>query len=212
MMLRSAARHRTTGRTDRLTPAARIAAAVELLEAVLASLVPLAGGEREGGGRLRTHSPLPLTPSREGRGSGGARPADAVANDFFRSRRFIGSGDRRAVGDRVWRVLRSYRRLSWWLGERQTPRLLVAASLLLEGSALRRTGRGTSPGPASHLRRLRRPSRRCCTGWMGARSSIRRCPTRCGWRCTDWLVTTSSRRRSCARCWSPRHWICASTF
>ncbi len=82
-------------------------------------------------GRLRSPSPLPPTP---GRGSGGARPADAVANDFFRSRRFIGSGDRRAVGDRVWRVLRSYRRLSWWLGERQTPRLLVAASLLLEGT------------------------------------------------------------------------------
>ena len=47
-----------------------------------------------------------------------ARPADAVANDYFRARRFIGSGDRRAVSDRVWRVLRSYRRLSWWLGER----------------------------------------------------------------------------------------------
>jgi 16S rRNA (cytosine967-C5)-methyltransferase len=100
-MSRSAARHRTTGRTDRLTPSARIAAAVELLEAVL-------GTE--------------------------ARPADAVANDYFRARRFIGSGDRRAVSDRVWRVLRSYRRLSWWLGARPTPRLLVAASLLPEGA------------------------------------------------------------------------------
>ena len=100
-MSRSAARHRTTGRTDRLTPSARIAAAVELLKAVL-------GTE--------------------------ARPADAVANDYFRARRFIGSGDRRAVSDRVWRVLRSYRRLSWWLGGRPTPRLLVAASLLLEGA------------------------------------------------------------------------------
>ena len=37
------------------------------------------------------------------------RPADAVANDFFRGRRYIGSGDRRAVSDRVWRVLRARR-------------------------------------------------------------------------------------------------------
>ena len=63
------------------------------------------------------------------------RPADAVANDFFRARRFIGSGDRRAVSDRVWRILRTYRRLGWWLGDHATPRLMVAASLLLEGSS-----------------------------------------------------------------------------
>ena len=41
------------------------------------------------------------------------RPADAVANDFFRARRFIGSSDRRAVADRSWRVLREWRRLQW---------------------------------------------------------------------------------------------------
>ena len=64
------------------------------------------------------------------------RPADAVANDFFRARRFIGSGDRRAVSERVWRVLRSYRRLGWWLLDQPTPRLLVAASLLLDGRTL----------------------------------------------------------------------------
>ncbi len=64
------------------------------------------------------------------------RPADAVANDFFRARRFIGSGDRRAIAERVWRVLRCYRRLGWWLLEQPTPRLLVAASLLLDGGTL----------------------------------------------------------------------------
>jgi 16S rRNA (cytosine967-C5)-methyltransferase len=64
-----------------------------------------------------------------------ARPADAVANGFFRERRFIGSGDRRAVSDRVWRVLRSRRRLTW-LVPKGTPRLLVAASLLTEGWTL----------------------------------------------------------------------------
>jgi 16S rRNA (cytosine967-C5)-methyltransferase len=84
-----------------LTPAARIAAAIDLLEVV------------EGAPK---------------------RPADAVANDFFRSRRYIGSGDRRAVSDRTWTILRARRRLAWWLGDAsQPPRLLVAASLLLEG-------------------------------------------------------------------------------
>ena len=84
-----------------MTPAARVAAAIDLLAAV---------------------EPAPK------------RPADAVANDFFRSRRYIGSGDRRAVSDRAWSVLRGRRRLGWWLGDaRQSARLLVAASLLLEG-------------------------------------------------------------------------------
>ena len=84
-----------------MTPSARIAAAIDLLEVI------------EGAPK---------------------RPADAVANDFFRSRRYIGSGDRRAVSDRVWTILRARRRLGWWLGNApQSPRLLVAASLLLEG-------------------------------------------------------------------------------
>lgn len=64
------------------------------------------------------------------------RPADAIANDYFRSRRFIGSSDRRAVSDRVWRVLRTYRRLNWWLRTDPTPRLLVAASVVLDGGSL----------------------------------------------------------------------------
>lgn len=69
--------------------------------------------------------------------SASKRPADAVANDYFRARRFIGSGDRRAVSERVWAVLRSRRRLEWWLKDTPiTGRLLIAASLLTEGWAL----------------------------------------------------------------------------
>jgi 16S rRNA (cytosine967-C5)-methyltransferase len=89
-----------------MTPSARIAAAIELLALVEAA---------------------------------GRKPADAVANAFFRDRRFIGSGDRRAVSERVWGVMRARRRLAWWLGHVEaeaTPRLLVAASLVLEGWAV----------------------------------------------------------------------------
>ena len=67
------------------------------------------------------------------------KPADAVANAFFRDRRFIGGGDRRAVSERAWGVLRARRRLDWWLARAHlgaTPRTLVAASLLLQGWTL----------------------------------------------------------------------------
>jgi 16S rRNA (cytosine967-C5)-methyltransferase len=65
------------------------------------------------------------------------RPADAVANDYFRARRFIGSSDRRVVAERIWQILRTRRRLEWWLaGTLPTPRLLVAASALLDGGSL----------------------------------------------------------------------------
>ncbi len=89
-----------------MTPAARLAAAIDLLEEI---------------------------------DSAGRKPADAVANDFFRGRRFIGSGDRRAVSDRVWGVLRARRRLAWWLGQggaHPSARLLVGAALLLDGWAM----------------------------------------------------------------------------
>lgn len=85
-----------------MTPAARLAAAIALLEAI----------------------------------SEDKRPADAVANQFFRERRFIGSGDRRAVSDQVWSVLRTRRRLEWWLervGAAPTPRLMAAAGAILGG-------------------------------------------------------------------------------
>jgi len=62
------------------------------------------------------------------------RPADATANDFFRSRRYIGGGDRRAIADRAWGVVRQRMRLDWWLAQvkaRPSPRLLLAADLLL---------------------------------------------------------------------------------
>ncbi|HME24895.1 MAG TPA: RsmB/NOP family class I SAM-dependent RNA methyltransferase [Acetobacteraceae bacterium] len=102
-----------------MTPTGRIAAAIELLAAILDTA---------------------------------SRPADAIASDYFRARRFIGSSDRRAVSEQVWRVLRTSRRLTWWLGDRPTPRALVAASLLLGGGsyadvAQTFTGRRFAPAP-----------------------------------------------------------------
>jgi 16S rRNA (cytosine967-C5)-methyltransferase len=70
------------------------------------------------------------------------RPADLVANAFFRARRYIGSGDRRAVADRVWSLLRRYGQLRWWLERTRHPerggRAIVSADLILsEGMDLR---------------------------------------------------------------------------
>jgi 16S rRNA (cytosine967-C5)-methyltransferase len=68
------------------------------------------------------------------------RPADLVANAFFRARRFIGGGDRRAVSERVWGILRRHGQLRWWLervGARLSARTIVAADLLLvDGQSL----------------------------------------------------------------------------
>jgi 16S rRNA (cytosine967-C5)-methyltransferase len=104
-----------------VTPAARLQAAIELLQAI------------------------EIDP----------RPADAVANAFFRARRFIGSSDRRTISEQVWAVLRAWRRLDWWLRGDATPRLRVAALLLLEGTAVSGLERAFSggrfaPAPLSH--------------------------------------------------------------
>ncbi|MBR0559730.1 RsmB/NOP family class I SAM-dependent RNA methyltransferase [Neokomagataea anthophila] len=67
------------------------------------------------------------------------RPADATANAFFRERRYIGGGDRRAISAIVWDVLRSWRRLHWHFSDLSgaiSPRLLSAASLLLGGESM----------------------------------------------------------------------------
>lgn len=86
-----------------MTPAARVQAGIELLEATEAA--PDA-------------------------------PADAVANAFFRARRFIGAGDRRAIAERHWAMLRAEGRHAWALRRVRaptTPRTRMLAQLLAEG-------------------------------------------------------------------------------
>jgi 16S rRNA (cytosine967-C5)-methyltransferase len=76
-----------------LTPGARIQAAIELLDRIE---TPRKGEE--------------------------ALPADAVLNSYFRSRRYVGAKDRRAIGDAVFQTLRQRGYIDWVLkGEAGLP-------------------------------------------------------------------------------------------
>jgi 16S rRNA (cytosine967-C5)-methyltransferase len=64
----------------------------------------------------------------------GGRPADAVAADYFRHRRYIGAKDRAYIGGHVYAVLRHRAALDWWIrkhGIAPGPRSRVLASLVL---------------------------------------------------------------------------------
>ncbi|MBC9008422.1 RsmB/NOP family class I SAM-dependent RNA methyltransferase [Acetobacter tropicalis] len=78
------------------------------------------------------------------------KPADAVANSFFRERRYIGGGDRRAISSLVWDVMRAWRRLGWHLEQAgavpAAPRLLVAACLIFKGTPLKEVASSFSDG------------------------------------------------------------------
>ncbi|MSO72060.1 MAG: RsmB/NOP family class I SAM-dependent RNA methyltransferase [Rhodospirillaceae bacterium] len=59
------------------------------------------------------------------------RAADGVISAYFRPRRYIGAGDRRAISDQLWRILRHRARLTWALGtDHPSGRLFVAANLV----------------------------------------------------------------------------------
>lgn len=67
----------------------------------------------------------------------GDRPADDVAADYFRRRRYIGAKDRAHVAGHVYTVLRHRAALNWWLDKHAVeadPRTRVLAGLeLIEG-------------------------------------------------------------------------------
>ena len=44
----------------------------------------------------------------------GTSPPDVLADRYFRKRRYAGSGDRRAINQRLYDVLRRRARLDWW--------------------------------------------------------------------------------------------------
>lgn len=93
-----------------MTPEARIAAAIELIDEITTSAAQ------------------------------NAAPADVIVRRFFKARRYAGSGDRRAVIERVYAALRNWQELSWRLGKVGavvSGRNIVLAQL---------TGEGADPG------------------------------------------------------------------
>ena len=85
------------------------------------------------------------------------RPADAVADRYFRERRYMGSKDRRAVADGVFAMLRRRARLDWWIahagdGIEAAPRGRAIANLVLfeetDGTELPSLFGGTGHCPA----------------------------------------------------------------
>ncbi len=89
----------------------------------------------------------------------GARTAaDSLLRAYFRPRRYAGSKDRRAVGERVFAVIRHRARLDWWIAGaagimEPSPRLRVLAALMiLDGTSLEAaktlfSGEGHAPPP-----------------------------------------------------------------
>jgi 16S rRNA (cytosine967-C5)-methyltransferase len=62
------------------------------------------------------------------------KPADQILFQYFRSRKFIGSGDRRFVTETIYTLLRHYARLNWWakkLGTKQDGRSITLLWLAL---------------------------------------------------------------------------------
>lgn len=91
----------------------------------------------------------------------GRAPAEVVLKAWGQTNRYAGSKDRRAVADRVYRVLRARGRLVWAMGGREDGRALVIGSLsLIDGLSLEEiealhSGEGYGPRPLSKQERAR---------------------------------------------------------
>lgn len=89
------------------------------------------------------------------------QPAEVVLKQWGQANRFAGSKDRRAIADRVYKVLRARGRLSWIMGGREDGRALVIGSLsALDGLPLEEiealySGEGYAPRPLSKQERAR---------------------------------------------------------
>ncbi len=91
----------------------------------------------------------------------GRHPAEAVLKAWGQQNRYAGSKDRRAIADRVYKVLRARGRLVWAMGGREDGRALVIGSLsLIDGLGLEEiealhSGDGYGPRPLSKQERSR---------------------------------------------------------
>src|SRR5579862_6981601 len=71
---------------------------------------------------------------------GGERPADDIAAEYFRRRRYIGAKDRAQVSAHVYGVLRHRAALDWWIARASQEEVagearsrMIAALLLVNG-------------------------------------------------------------------------------
>ena len=89
------------------------------------------------------------------------QPAEVVLKAWGQQNRYAGSKDRRAIADRVYKVLRARGRLAWIMGGREDGRALVIGSLsALDGLPLEEiealhSGDGYGPRPLSKQERSR---------------------------------------------------------
>ena len=83
------------------------------------------------------------------------QPADNTINVYFRTRRYIGSTDRRVVSDLVWQTLRHYGRLSSLSAESLTGRAAVMMMLFFQKRDLDSlfNGEKYAPAPLSEAER-----------------------------------------------------------
>ncbi len=70
----------------------------------------------------------------------GDEPAVGITEAYFRKRRYAGAGDRRAINDSLYGVLRRRARLDWWMartgaGVEPGPRTRIIADLALAGNS-----------------------------------------------------------------------------
>lgn len=75
------------------------------------------------------------------------QPLDRLLRDWFRTRRYAGSKDRAAIGQRAFEIQRHRSSLAWRMGL-ETPRSLAIASLLKNGEAPEALFSGGVYGPA----------------------------------------------------------------
>jgi len=89
------------------------------------------------------------------------QPAEVVLKAWAAANRYAGSKDRRAIADRVYKVIRARGRLVWAMGGREDGRALVIGSLsLIDGLPLEEiellhSGDGYGPRPLSKQERAR---------------------------------------------------------
>lgn len=85
-------------------------------------------------------------------------PADVLATKYFRSRRYIGSGDRRVISGLAFAIIRHRLKLDWWVeriglkGSNQSRALVITAMVLLEHKSheeIKDVFSGQEYGPAS---------------------------------------------------------------